>query len=125
MAHTLKIAGASYAGVSVVHFYDTSGNTHDYMDEDDLAEKVIKGDIVLTPSTGSAKPIKIAGVSYEGVSLVHMYDTSGAKWNYVGVESMGDKAEQGDLTLSAPLVSNQEIEITTNAGVTILASKCY
>lgn len=43
MAHTLKIAGASYEGVSVVYFQDADGNIRDYVDGEEMAEKAFKG----------------------------------------------------------------------------------
>ncbi len=53
--HTLKIAGASYEGVKVVHFKDTSGNTCDYVD----AEEIMKGGITITAPLATTKEIEI------------------------------------------------------------------
>ena len=49
MAHTLKIAGASYAGVAKVVFADTNGTSRAYLDADevytkDQAAQLIKDD---------------------------------------------------------------------------------
>lgn len=48
--HTLKIAGASYEGVKVVHFLDESGNTCDYVDASEIAEDIIKGGVSFSAS---------------------------------------------------------------------------
>ncbi len=39
MAHTLKIAGASYADVVKVTFTDTGGTSRDYLDADEVYTK--------------------------------------------------------------------------------------
>ncbi len=53
--HTLKIAGASYEGVKVVHFKDTSGNTCDYVD----AEEIMKGGITITAPLATNEEIDL------------------------------------------------------------------
>lgn len=58
--HTLKIAGASYEGVKVVHFKDTSGNTCDYVDASEIAEQIIKGGITLTTTLATSEGIELA-----------------------------------------------------------------
>ncbi len=61
--HTLKIAGASYEGVKVVHFLDESGNTCDYVD----ADEIFKGDFTVTAPLATDKEIDILTKSGESL----------------------------------------------------------
>ncbi len=72
-----------------------------------------------------AHTLKIAGASYESVSVVHFKDTAGKTCDYVDAEEIAEQAFKGGLTLSCSLVTNNEIEITTKTGETILASKYF
>ncbi len=65
--------------------------------------------------------LKIAGASYEGVKVVHFKDTSGNTCDYVDVEEI----MKGGITITAPLVTTKEIEITTNTGETLLVSRNF
>ena len=63
--HTLKIAGASYEGVKVVHFKDTSGNTCDYVDVDE----VFQGGITLEAPLATNSEIDILTTTGENLMV--------------------------------------------------------
>lgn len=62
MAHNIKIAGASYADVSIVRLTDTAGEKCDYASVDDIfaggitiaTAMVTDNDLILETSTGEA-----------------------------------------------------------------------
>ncbi len=63
--------------------------------------------------------LKIAGASYEGVSVVHIKDTSGNTCDYVDA----DEIFKGGITLAAPLATTKEIDLLTTKGENLMASK--
>lgn len=66
-----------------------------------------------------AHKIKIAGASYQDVSIVRLTDTSGVERDYIDAEA----AWNGGVTALAPLATDEEEILETNQGKALLATK--
>lgn len=66
-----------------------------------------------------AHKLKIAGASYDGVSIVRLTDTSGTECDYVDADIFW----KGGITAMAGIATDEDEILQTSQGKTLLATK--